>query len=365
MKDPILAMHVITQGRQANILELLSRTAKYFDVVRVLDGSGEDDTKKVCRGFGVKYYQNKWQDDFAEQHTYLMNCSKVDEWVYYPDDDEIPTVELAESLRKMASVQRPTLYRFRLVLVQDGIQMQSDEWLRQPGNIQKLFHKQAFVYNGGQLCFEGVTHPAINEDELRKRGYDIVVSDHYGFHHKTTLSFITGDLRSGFMNPTYQGISEKLGDELRLRFAGIGVEDWHTQMERMIAGTVGAALEDFFIAYRWHPTLEKWFWFYFLLNHPEKLMKDHPELIEPPDDAILRFFMFIGNRKRLLDSVRNGDDAGTYLYIWHLDIPKMWTERYGLKVKISNTPHDEKRTQDIVDLISLKERMRPDEYGWE
>jgi len=97
-----ITLACVTQNRIKNIQRNIPKMIDYVDRIVIVDGFSVDGTKEWLENYSDKItvVQREWDDSFANQYNrYLDEIN--DGWVLILDDDEIASIKLLKSLRKL------------------------------------------------------------------------------------------------------------------------------------------------------------------------------------------------------------------------------------------------------------------------
>ena len=98
-KNPAkLSAVIITLNEERNIEDCLKSLSGIVDEIVVVDSFSNDRTEKICKNYGVRFLQNKWEGIVA-QRNFAQNQSTYDVLLNI-DADERLSPELGESILK-------------------------------------------------------------------------------------------------------------------------------------------------------------------------------------------------------------------------------------------------------------------------
>jgi glycosyltransferase involved in cell wall biosynthesis len=98
MKDserPKISVFVISRNEALKIADCIE-SLRWADEIVVVDDFSTDDTPQICRGYDVKFVQNRFTG-FKDQKCYAMSLASHD-WVLELDADERVSDEMRESI---------------------------------------------------------------------------------------------------------------------------------------------------------------------------------------------------------------------------------------------------------------------------
>jgi glycosyltransferase involved in cell wall biosynthesis len=94
---PKVSVVIITLNEEKNIRRCLESVKNIADEIVVVDSFSIDRTEEICREYGVKFIQNRFED-YVKQHSFADAQAKYDHIVCI-DADEALSEELAGSIR--------------------------------------------------------------------------------------------------------------------------------------------------------------------------------------------------------------------------------------------------------------------------
>jgi glycosyltransferase involved in cell wall biosynthesis len=96
---PKLSVVIITLNEEAKILRTLESAKPIADEIVVVDSMSDDATVRICREFGCKVFQRKF-DGYGNQKQFAVDQASGD-WVLSLDADEVVTAELQQEIKAM------------------------------------------------------------------------------------------------------------------------------------------------------------------------------------------------------------------------------------------------------------------------
>jgi len=266
----MISLHVITQNRAKELLTLINAAKPYVDNIRVCDGGSDDNTKDICRSYGVEYYYRKWDEDYSAQDNFLLNRAKKDEWILLQDDDEIPSIALLEHLPELTfgihnRVSIPCLPYI------DGHLMESvDDFIKHTQEGKERFYKDWLFKNIVGTKMSGTPHRGFVNG-----GWNTIRTPYPYLHIKTTDGFIINDCIHGYINPEGQGYTLPEAQELMDHCRGNNIRRSKAILSRLINGDLTEAFIKWMVQYSDEEdrAISKWFWTFFYIYHPSKLFK--------------------------------------------------------------------------------------------
>lgn len=138
-----------------NCAQLVEGTLKsvrdWVDEIVVIDGMSTDGTVELCRKYGAKVIQNKWDGHrFATERNLGIDHATAD-WLLHIDPDERCTPELRDAILKIASNGNSNghvAYEFRKKNFFLGRWMKHGGW----------FHYSLHFFKRGKARYEGIIH---------------------------------------------------------------------------------------------------------------------------------------------------------------------------------------------------------------
>ncbi|BBP44026.1 glycosyltransferase family 2 protein [Thiosulfativibrio zosterae] len=128
----------------------------WADEVMIVDSFSADKTVEIAQSLGVRVLQNAWPG-YGLQLQFALNNASHD-WVFFTDQDEVVTLELAQNIRKlMESTPHYLAYRIKRQNALLG------HWLKYGGSIEKNIR----LVNRNQVSYCDSQHTYICEDVKR------------------------------------------------------------------------------------------------------------------------------------------------------------------------------------------------------
>lgn len=109
-----LSVLILTKDEEAN-LPISFKSIEWCDDIVVLDSGSKDNTEKISRDAGARFYKREF-DNYANQRNYgLHEIQYKSQWVLMLDADEVVPAELLEEIDKKIGKDdnKVTLYRMR------------------------------------------------------------------------------------------------------------------------------------------------------------------------------------------------------------------------------------------------------------
>lgn len=210
-----LSLHVITMNRDELLSQQLTIVRPYVDAIRICDGAGSKATKSICKRFKARYYHRQWDDDFAAQDNLLFSKAKKSEWILVMDSDEIPSKELLQNLRQLATRGEAEGYncvRIPAISILDGVmECNVSDRITAVQDGRDIFRKDWFFKFAKGIYSTGSPHRGFHHPD----GWTYHDTGYSYYHIKTTDDFIFNDCIHAFINPEGQGYSYEEADELK------------------------------------------------------------------------------------------------------------------------------------------------------
>lgn len=102
-----LTLAVITYNEEHNIVRLLDSLGDLVDEIIIVDSYSTDRTKEIVlqQYHKAKFFEKKF-NGYGEQKNYALTLCSND-WVLFLDADEVPNVELKNSIKHITSLHNP------------------------------------------------------------------------------------------------------------------------------------------------------------------------------------------------------------------------------------------------------------------
>ena len=94
-----ISLCMIVFNEELNIERCLKSAYKFVDEIIIVDTGSTDKTKSICKNFGAKVFDYKWDDDFASARNFGLSKAKCD-WILLLDADEELIVYDFKSFKK-------------------------------------------------------------------------------------------------------------------------------------------------------------------------------------------------------------------------------------------------------------------------
>lgn len=82
-----LTIAILTFNEIVNIEEVIASSLKCTDDVLVVDSGSSDGTVELAKKLGARVVYRAWDNDFAAQRNFALECTDAD-WIFYVDADE-------------------------------------------------------------------------------------------------------------------------------------------------------------------------------------------------------------------------------------------------------------------------------------
>lgn len=84
---PTISLCMIVRNEENNIRRCLESAARFVDEIVIADTGSTDQTKRICREFGVRLFDFKWTNDFAKVRNFCLEKTLCN-WILWLDADE-------------------------------------------------------------------------------------------------------------------------------------------------------------------------------------------------------------------------------------------------------------------------------------
>jgi glycosyltransferase involved in cell wall biosynthesis len=148
---------IMTRNCEDLIEGTLKSVKDWVDEIVVIDGCSTDRTPEICRSYGAKVVQNRW-DGFrfcTERNLGIDNATK--DWCFHVDPDERATPEFKTAVLKMLAAQPPvkhSAFEFRKRNFFLGHAMKHGGW----------YHYSLHLFRRGKARYEGIIHEKLKVD---------------------------------------------------------------------------------------------------------------------------------------------------------------------------------------------------------
>lgn len=145
---PKITAFVLTYNAEKYI-EACLKSLSWADEVMIVDSGSQDQTQALARQLGVRVEVNPWPG-YGLQLQFALSKATYD-WVFFTDQDEVVTTELAENIVKLMQTE-PSLLAYRIPRQNKLL----GRWLRFGGSIEKnirLVNRQQISYCDSQHTF--------------------------------------------------------------------------------------------------------------------------------------------------------------------------------------------------------------------
>lgn len=93
-----VSLCMVVRDEVPNIRRCLDSVKNYADEMVIVDTGSADRTKAVCREYGARVFDFKWNDNFAEARNFSLEKARGD-WILWLDADEAVDMADSSSLR--------------------------------------------------------------------------------------------------------------------------------------------------------------------------------------------------------------------------------------------------------------------------
>jgi len=96
-----ISVIILTYNEELHIHRCIENVKCFTNEIFIVDSYSTDNTLNIAKKYGVKIYQNKWENNYAKQFNWgLANCSIKTKWILRLDADEYLTDELISELEE-------------------------------------------------------------------------------------------------------------------------------------------------------------------------------------------------------------------------------------------------------------------------
>ncbi|MFH1424513.1 MAG: glycosyltransferase family 2 protein [archaeon] len=152
MKKGISAF-ILTRNSEKGLRKALE-SVKWADEIVIVDGFSKDGTLNLCKKYGCKIYQRKFEGFDKEKNFAISKCSY--EWIFELDSDEVLDKQIQKNIQETLKNPRYDAYYLK----------RNDYFLKRPLVTLKLIR----LYKKGILHYEGATHEVAGFDKGVKIG---------------------------------------------------------------------------------------------------------------------------------------------------------------------------------------------------
>jgi glycosyltransferase involved in cell wall biosynthesis len=135
---------IITSNEERNIERCLKSLKNVCDEIIVLDSFSSDRTEEICRTYGVKFFQHKF-DGHIQQKNRALQLAETN-WILSLDADEALTEELSASILKLKQHQKYDSYSFNRLTNYCGHWVKHCGWY--PDAKTRLVKKETAFWTG-------------------------------------------------------------------------------------------------------------------------------------------------------------------------------------------------------------------------
>ncbi len=146
---------VMTMNAEAIVEGTLESVRGWVDEIVVLDGVSTDRTVDICRRYGAKVFQNKWDRKAFSTERNLGTSHATMDWCLHIDPDERATPEFRDAVLKMLASKTPhAAFEFRKKNFFMGHWMKHGGW----------YHYSLHLFRRTKGRYEGVIHESLKAD---------------------------------------------------------------------------------------------------------------------------------------------------------------------------------------------------------
>lgn len=152
---------VIMTRNSASLVEgTLESVAGWADEIVVVDGFSTDHTVEICRRFGARVVQNRWDGYRFATERNLGTSLATSDWCLHIDPDERATKSFKEAVHKVLSEStRFDAFQFR----------KKNYFLGHPMRFGGWYHYSLHLFRRGKAHYDGIIHEKlIVEGEIGK-----------------------------------------------------------------------------------------------------------------------------------------------------------------------------------------------------
>lgn len=141
-----LAVVILTQNEEKNILAAVKNAQLVATEVLIIDGGSTDKTCELAQKQGARVVERKWDNDFAAQRNFALEQTRA-EWILYLDADERLNEELAENIKAVLKEdRRQKQYSFTRKSVAFG--QEFNYGVLYPDQVARLFPRETVHWVG-------------------------------------------------------------------------------------------------------------------------------------------------------------------------------------------------------------------------
>lgn len=140
-----ISVVIITLNEERNIERCLNSVKDIADEIIVVDSFSTDGTEDICKSFGVKFFQNKFEG-YTEQKQFAAKLAKND-YILSLDADEALSEELLHSIQNVN--WKYDAYSFNRLNYYCGKWIHHSSWY--PDKKIRLYNKTKGDWNGAKV----------------------------------------------------------------------------------------------------------------------------------------------------------------------------------------------------------------------
>lgn len=149
-----LTVIILTKNEEQNIKAVIENAKKLSDNVLIVDSGSTDNTVSLAQAGGAKVVFRAWDNDFAAQRNFALECADT-KWVLYLDADERMNDELIIDIRRAVAAGTSAVYRF--IRRTSAFGRDFKYGVLGPDSVLRLFPKDSAKW-------EGKVHEAVKSD---------------------------------------------------------------------------------------------------------------------------------------------------------------------------------------------------------
>ncbi len=143
---------IMTKNCEDLVEGTLKSVADWVDEIVVIDGFSTDRTVEICRQYGAKVFQNRWDGYRFCTERNLGNEKATSDWCFHVDPDERATPQFRDAVLKILAKETPySGYEFRKKNYFLG------HWMRRGG----WYHYSLHFFRRGKAYYDGVIHESL------------------------------------------------------------------------------------------------------------------------------------------------------------------------------------------------------------
>lgn len=268
-----------------------------FDGIVIVDGrmTKEAQTYYDTLPSKVRVKDNPWRDSHLLQYKARMSMIEEGDWIFMPDDDEIPSQEflgfldydLRKDTRGIGSRMKILGVPSIVCITEDWKERDKTYYIADPHPTQrgdKYFTRNMLAKQCPEITYHHVNNfhcetmvPQSDEPEMGRITAPI-------YHLKAAYTYIVNDCVNAFVSPENERYPPEQADRFRRLLQVDGIDSMQKLRDVTIAGEWSREMKQFAIdnhGYKDMPISRLYYW-YFVMHHPDKapIQLDKEEVIE-------------------------------------------------------------------------------------